>query len=67
MSRHHEYLHQKSRIIDYRDQVANGLFQMHRILTSYFPSIDVIGMGKIKNLLDDEIQQIIDKLDGKLC
>lgn len=62
MSQYHEYLHQKSRLIDYRDQISGGLFQIHRILTTYFPDSDISTIIKIQNIVDDELQTIIDSI-----
>lgn len=59
MSQYHEYLHQKSRLIDYRDQISGGLFQMHRILTTYFPDADVSVIIKIQNIVENELQTTI--------
>jgi len=66
MSQYHEYLHQKARLTDYRDQISGGLFQMHRILTTYFPEIDAITVGKLRDTLEDEMCQIISKLDNHI-
>lgn len=66
MSQYHEYLHQKARLIDYRDQISSGLFQIHRILTSYFPEIDAITLGKLRDTLENEMSQIISKLDNHI-
>jgi hypothetical protein len=62
MSQSHEYFHQKSRIIDYRDQITGGLFQIHRILTTYFPDSDITTVIRIQNIVDNDLKDIIDSI-----
>lgn len=62
MSQYHEYLHQKSRLIDYRDQISGGLFQIHRILTTYFPDSDISTIIKIQNVVEDELKNVINSI-----
>lgn len=62
MSQYHDYLHQKSRLIDYRDQISGGLFQIHRILTTYFPDSDISTIIKIQNVVEDELQHVINSI-----
>lgn len=62
MSQYHEYLHQKSRIADYRDQISGGLFQIHRILTTYFPDSDIAALIKAQNIVENEIKKVIDSI-----
>lgn len=64
MSQYHEYLHQKSRLTDYKDQISGGLFQIHRILTTYFPDSDVSTVIKIQNIIDNELQHIINSVQN---
>jgi hypothetical protein len=69
MNQYHEHLHQKSRIIDYRDQISSGLFHIHRILTTYFPDSDISSMIKMQNIVENELQNIMDSMkdsDGVL-
>jgi hypothetical protein len=62
MSQYHEYLYQKSRLIDYIDQISGGLFQIHRILTTYFPDADVSAVIKIQNIMENELQTTINSV-----
>lgn len=62
MSQYHDYLHQKSRITDYRDQISGGLFQLHRILTTYFPDCDISPIIKMQNIVDNELQNILNQI-----
>lgn len=62
MSQYHEYLHQKSRILDYRDQISGGLFQIHRILTTYFPDADIATVIRIQNIVDNDLKDVIDSI-----
>lgn len=66
MNNYIELLHQSSRIVDYRDQVSSGLFQIHRILREYFPHIDVSCVNQLNRILEDDFyQQVICKLGIK--
>jgi hypothetical protein len=62
MTQYHDHLHQLHRLYDYRDQVSSGLFQIHRILTTYFPNEDVSSINQMNKLLNDECQNILNKL-----
>jgi hypothetical protein len=62
MTKYHEYLHQKSRVVDYRDRITGGLFQLHRILTTYFPDSDIATLIKIQNIVDGELKKVIDSI-----
>lgn len=55
--------HQASRITDYKDQINSALFQIHRILTTYFPdeSQNIQCVLDIQNILDNNFNSIIDK------
>ena len=66
MTEFHEQLHQLSRIQDYRDQVSSGLFQIHRILTTYFPEIDIVCVNQMNKLLNDNLQEILNKLSKEI-
>jgi hypothetical protein len=62
MIQYHEYLYQKSRIADYRDQISGGLFQIHRILTTYFPDADIAALIKTQNIVENELKKAIDSI-----
>jgi hypothetical protein len=62
MIQYHEYLHQKSRVEDYRNQISGGLFQLYRILTTYFPDTDISVIIKMQNIVDNELVTLIDNI-----
>lgn len=63
MNNYTELLHQASKIVDHRDRISSGLFQIHRILREYFPHIDVSCVNELNRILDDEFyNEIIGKL-----
>ena len=62
MSQYHEYLHQKSRITDYIDQISGGLFHINRILTTYFPESDIATVIRIQNMIENELKGVIDSI-----
>ena len=49
-------------LIDYRDQVSGGLFQLHKLITTYFPDCDVSSIIKMQNIIDNEAQNIFDTI-----
>lgn len=55
--------HQASRLLDYKDQINSALFQMHRILTTYFPdeNDNIKCVIDMQNILDTRFNPIIEK------
>jgi hypothetical protein len=63
MNNYTELLHQASKIVDYRDRISSGLFQIHRILREYFPNVDVSCVNELNKILDDKFyNEVIAKL-----
>jgi hypothetical protein len=62
MTQYHDHLHQLHRLYDYRDQVSSGLFQIHRILTTYFPDYDMSCIDQMNKLLNDEYKNILNQI-----
>jgi hypothetical protein len=64
MTQYHEYLHQKSRVEDYHQQISGALFQLYRILTTHFPDTDIATIIKMQNIVDNELTTLIDNLSN---
>ncbi len=62
MIKDRDYIYQKNKIIDYRDQVRGGLFQLHKLITTYFPDCDISSIIKMQNIIDNEAQNIFDTI-----
>lgn len=63
MTQHQDYLYQQTRVRDYRDQVRGGLFQLYILITMYFPDCDVSSIIKMQNMIDNEVKNILDKIE----
>lgn len=63
MTNFRECMHQSFRIEDHRDKISSSLFHIHRILTTYFPDIDISSVNKMIKLLDSDFKtEILDNL-----
>lgn len=49
-------------INDYRDQISSGIHQIYKLLITYYPEQDVSCLIKMRYVLDNDLQHIIDEL-----
>jgi len=54
-----ELLHQAERIKEYRDNIRGSLFQIHNIMTEFFPELDIKSVREMMMILDDSFKQSV--------
>lgn len=57
--------HQARRLVDYREQTASALFQMYRILTTYFPDENITPVMDMQNILDTKLKQLVENISQR--
>lgn len=57
--------HQARRLIDYKEQASSALFQMYRILTTYFPDEDITPLIDMQNILDTKLKQLVENISQR--
>jgi hypothetical protein len=54
-----ELLHQAERIKEYRDKVRGSLFQIHNIMTEFFPELEIQSLREMMRILDDDFKHSV--------
>lgn len=50
---------------DYKDEISSGTHKLYKLLTNYFPDADIACLIKIRNLIDNELNILIEQLYHK--
>jgi hypothetical protein len=59
MTKLHDLMHQTSLIKDHRDQINSSAYQIHRIITTSFPDLNIKSVEDILRILNTTFQEQI--------
>lgn len=61
MPLHHDLMHQRSRLIEYKDEMRSAMWKSYKILREFFPDIDTQALTLMMKILDTEFKPLIEE------